>query len=110
MNPFSFILKDIKAKVIPWLKRSWIIILVSLGIVVFLVTRIFPSKKRRVIRRRRRTTRKAAVTRRRSSTSSKRTGRTTTKRKGRRIGNTFYPDTREGRAAWSRAMQRRRKK
>lgn len=84
-----------------FIKKAWIVILVAVGILIlimYLVTgRKAPIKRRR--RRRTSTIRTKTKTKRRVSVG---------KRKGRRIGNTYYPDTKEGRAAWSRAMRRRR--
>lgn len=75
----------------------------TIAVIMFLLFR--KPKKRRPIKRRR-VVRKTV----RKSTPRKRTTRVTTKRKGRRIGNTWYPDTREGKKNWAAAMRRRRKK
>jgi len=67
------------------------------------------KKKSRVTRRRRRKSpaSSSSSSRKRSTGTRKRSG--VRRGKGRRIGNTWYPNTSEGRAAWSRAMRRRRK-
>lgn len=97
-------------KMIYFMKKSWFVIIAMIFVLV-LIMRFLLHPQSPVVRRRSHTRRTVSGGRKTKSVtrSNKAATRKVSKGKGRKIGNVFYPDTREGRSKWAKRMHQLRK-